>query len=115
MKIPMISYVSQCLYVEYLLNPKMTILNELFYKKVLAHELGHTFGMHHDFHSSHGGWNGACNGKGIMSYGSYDYKQWSECSRADFEEHYSYYNWSSCLDDISGSFLLEFLHNPTDY
>ena len=39
-----------------------------------------------------------------MSYGSYQFKQWSECSRSDFEYHYSYYNWGySCLDDISGS------------
>ena len=71
--------------------------------QVLAHELGHNFGMQHDFHVSHGGHNGPCDGQGIMSYGSYDYKTWSTCSRSDWERHYSSENWGeTCLEDISG-------------
>jgi len=71
---------------------------------VLAHELGHNFGMSHDFDDKHGGSSGACNGQGIMSYGSYDYNQWSTCSKSDWEEHYSGRNWGNgCLEDISDS------------
>ena len=40
-------------------------------------------GMDHDFDESHGGSNGPCNGKGIMSYGSAP-NVWSTCSRSDF-------------------------------
>ena len=59
--------------------------------------------MSHDFDDKHGGHNGPCNGQGIMSYGSYDYDQWSTCSRSDWEEHYASMNWGNgCLDDISG-------------
>ena len=72
----------------------------------MAHELGHNFGMNHDFHSSHGGNTGPCNGKGIMSYGSYSYNQWSTCSKSDWERHYSSENWGNgCLEDISGGYL----------
>ena len=50
-----------------------------------------------------GGSIGPCNGQVIMSYGSYDYNQWSTCSKADFEEHYAAGNWGNgCLEDISG-------------
>jgi hypothetical protein len=72
---------------------------------VLAHELGHNFGMSHDFDAKHGGHSGPCNGQGIMSYGSYDYDQWSTCSKSDWEEHYSAENWGreGCLEDISDS------------
>jgi len=67
----------------------------------LAHELGHNFGMYHDFDPRHAG--KGCDGTGIMSYGSYDYKQWSKCSKSDWEHHFSSKNWgSSCLEDISG-------------
>ncbi len=59
--------------------------------------------MSHDFDEKHGGDNGPCNGQGIMSYGSYDFDQWSTCSRSDFEEHYASQNWGDgCLEDISG-------------
>ena len=70
---------------------------------MLAHELGHNFGMDHDFSETHGGDDGPCNGQGIMSYGSYDYDQWSTCSKSDWEHHYSALNWGDgCLEDISG-------------
>ena len=45
--------------------------------------MGHNMGMDHDFDESHGGSNGPCNGKGIMSYGSAP-NVWSTCSRSDF-------------------------------
>merc|ERR1719167_1232945 len=71
--------------------------------EVLAHELGHNFGMNHDFEDVHGGVNGPCNGKGIMSYEHYDYDEWSKCSRSDFEKTFQEQNWGTrCLDDISG-------------
>ena len=74
-----------------------------FWIHVLAHELVHNFGMYHDFDEKHGGSTGPCNGQGIMSYGSYDYNQWSTCSKSDFEEHYAAGNWGNgCLEDISG-------------
>ena len=70
--------------------------------KILSHELGHNFGMSHDFDASHGGQGGPCDNTGIMSYGSTDYTGWSTCSRSDFERHYASKNWANCLEDISG-------------
>ena len=71
--------------------------------QVLSHELGHNFGMSHDFAEKHGGKTGCCNNKGVMSYGSRDFAGWSECSKSDFEHHYSSRNWGTeCLEDISG-------------
>ena len=62
--------------------------------------------MSHDFDERHGGVDGPCNGKGIMSYGTFDKSQWSSCSRSDFELHYSSRNWKmGCLDDVSGIVL----------
>merc|ERR1712179_72566 len=51
-----------------------------------------------------GGESGPCNNKGIMSYGSYDFDQWSTCSRSDWEHHYTSLKWGdTCLEDISGN------------
>ena len=69
--------------------------------KILSHELGHNFGMSHDFDASHGGQGGPCDNTGIMSYGSTDYTGWSTCSKSDFEKHYASRNWANCLEDIS--------------
>merc|ERR1719216_530151 len=64
---------------------------------VAAHEMGHNFGMSHDFDDKHGGDNGACNGQGIMSYGDFP-SQWSSCSVADFTGYYNSRDWgNTCL------------------
>merc|ERR1711997_61496 len=64
---------------------------------VVAHEMGHNFGMSHDFDDKHGGDNGACNGQGIMSYGDAPSK-WSSCSVSDFAGYYTNQQWGTkCL------------------
>ena len=93
----------------YILNCLLE-LNEYFANEqfqVFAHELGHNFGMYHDFADRHGGAGNPCDNTGIMSYGTYDFwettSEWSTCSAADFLEHYEAYSWINyCLDDISG-------------
>ena len=50
--------------------------------------MGHNLGMLHDFDKEHGGDNGPCNGKGIMSYGVAP-NVWSTCSRNDFQALYN--------------------------
>ena len=71
----------------------------------MAHELGHNFGMQHDFDLSHGGngeFGGPCDGKGIMSYNNPPLV-WSSCSKSDFQEQYANQQWGNgCLEDISG-------------
>ena len=55
--------------------------------ELLAHELGHNLGMHHDFHASHAG--KSCDTTGFMSYKGNPNKQWSTCSKADFTALYT--------------------------
>ena len=69
---------------------------------LVSHEIGHTLGMQHDFHKSHGGTGfegnstNPCNHKGIMSY-SGNPKQWSDCSVKDFTAHYYSLKHNWCL------------------
>ena len=78
--------------------------------KIFAHQLGHNFGMRHDFDKSHDGNGGirsrnTCNHEGIMSYNPWEKivaKGWSECSVSDFKQHYEKENWGNgCLEAIS--------------
>jgi len=65
-----------------------------------AHEMGHNFGMSHDFDAKHGGKGGPCDGQGIMSYNNDKPMQWSSCSVRDFTGYYNDYKWGeTCLKD----------------
>ena len=88
--------------------------------QVLAHELGHNFGMWHDFDKKHGGtgnyWDStnACNNQGIMSYGNWDLLGqlgWSTCSVGDFKQHYQERCWGKgCLAEVDwGIYLSTYL------
>ena len=63
--------------------------------------MGHNMGMLHDFDAQHGGSGGACDGTGIMSYGSAP-NQWSTCSKNDFLALYNQViassSWNWCLE-----------------
>ena len=48
--------------------------------------------MSHDFDPKHGGENGPCNKKGIMSYGDAP-TEWSSCSIGDFTGYYLAAKW----------------------
>ena len=72
--------------------------------QVLAHEMGHNFGMLHDFDETHGGTGdyststNDCNNKGIMSYGDGVPTEWSSCSVSDFTGSYNSNGWGDkCL------------------
>ena len=74
---------------------------QLFYfgiLQVVSHEVGHNFGMSHDFDEKHGGKNNPkCDNKGIMSYGDAPVA-WSDCSVSDFTGHYNSQKWGeTCL------------------
>jgi len=63
-----------------------------------AHEMGHNFGMSHDFDNKHGGKGGRCDGQGIMSYNSDKPMKWSDCSVSDFTGYYNDLKWgTTCL------------------
>jgi len=65
-----------------------------------AHEMGHNFGMSHDFDNKHGGQGGPCDGHGIMSYNSDKPMKWSSCSVNDFTGYYNSKKWgTTCLKD----------------
>jgi len=67
---------------------------------VAAHEMGHNFGMSHDFDAKHGGEGGPCDGQGIMSYNNDKPMQWSSCSVSDFTGYYNSKDWgNTCLKD----------------
>ena len=64
---------------------------------LVAHEIGHNLGMSHDFDPQHGGDNGPCDCKGIMSYCNNAPQKWSSCSRNDFKAHYNMNKGNWCL------------------
>ena len=64
------------------------MLKKCYILKVVAHEMGHNLGMLHDFDDPNGGPNGACNGKGLMSYGNTP-REWSTCSKANYLARYN--------------------------
>ena len=83
--------------------------------QVVAHEMGHNMGMQHDFAGVHGGENGPCNKKGIMSYGTFP-NVWSTCSRADFLALYNQIldssSWNWCLTGNIKNFNVRLVSSP---
>ena len=67
--------------------------------QLLAHEMGHTFGMDHDQAERN---EGKCKGDShIMNWMQLKDTPWSKCSRSDFERNYASKKWGGwCLEDI---------------
>ena len=75
--------------------------------QLVAHEIGHNLGMSHDFDPQHGGQNGYCDCKGIMSYCNNAPQRWSSCSRNDFKAHYNMNKGNWCLPSESFFFAIK--------
>jgi len=80
--------------------------------QTFAHEIAHTFGVFHDFHTPKQGRQRTCGPRKsvggidnqIMNYGRPRHSTWSECSNEDFENYYTrvYASEGFCLDVITG-------------
>ena len=79
-------------------------LNDVIFNllQTISHEIGHNFGMFHDWITRHKA--AGCDGQGIMSYGNPP-SQWSTCSRADFIAHYQATKSTWCMDGMENIFL----------
>ena len=67
--------------------------SRLLTARIIAHEMGHNFGMWHDDNDRHKG--KGCENSGIMSSVA---NKWSTCSQADFHAHYLKYKYDWCLE-----------------